>query len=199
MVDLSKTIEPKSDQTSADDLVAGPRTIQVTGVEAGTTEQPIIVHYKGDNGRPYKPCKSMRRLMVKMWGKNGDEYAGKSMTLFCDPTVTFGADAVGGIRISHMSHIERDETIMLTASRGKKKPYQVRRLKVEEPKPDKPAGNIKSARTTLKGAFSDDVETLLEGLRGQSWTEEEGAEIKRLAAEAKKRTRPQPAEDGDGF
>lgn len=179
MVDLSTTIEPKSDQTNADDLVGGPRTIKITRVSKGSADQPITINFEGDNGRPYKPCKSMRRLLVKLWGKDGDQYVGRSLTLFCDPTVTFGGDAVGGIRISHLSHIEQDETLMLTVTRGKKKPYQVRKLR--EP------GDIESARKALEAATAETLEDLLAGLRESSWSKSEQQEIKKLAGNVRAR------------
>ena len=63
MTDLSKTIDPKSDQLNSDDLIAGPITIRITKVSANLSspEQPISIFFEGDNGKPYKPCKSMRR------------------------------------------------------------------------------------------------------------------------------------------
>lgn len=105
MTDLSATIDPKSNQMNADDLIGGPKTITITRVSANqsSTEQPIAISYQGDNGKPYFPCKSMRRVLVSVWGKDGAAYAGRSLTLYRDPTVTWGGLAVGGIRISHMS------------------------------------------------------------------------------------------------
>lgn len=131
-VDLGATIAPKSDQLNADDLIVGPRTIVVTSVKArakgGPGEQPIAVHFDGDNGKPYLPCKSMRRVLVHCWGRDGGAYAGRSMTLFRDDTVVFGGVAVGGIRISHMSELPRAVTMSLTASQSTRKPYVVQPL-----------------------------------------------------------------------
>lgn len=129
-LDMGATIAPKSDQLNADDLIAGPRTITVTRVTGnqGSPEQPVNVFFEGDNGKPYRPCKSMRRVMVAAWGVNAAEYAGRSMTLYCDPGVTFGGMKVGGIRISHMSHIEREMQMALTASRAKRANYTVKPL-----------------------------------------------------------------------
>ncbi len=137
MTDLSKTIEAKSDQLNADDLMAGPRTIEITKVSANqsSSEQPIAIGYKGDNGRTFYPCKTVRRLLVSVWGANGNEYVGRSVTLYRDPTVKWGGMEVGGIRISHMSHIDKPVTIALTATRGNKKPTTVQPLVVrDEPK-----------------------------------------------------------------
>ena len=135
-MDMSQFTVPKSSQLNADDLGGGPRTITITKVGGtGNTEQPVAVNFDGDEGRPYFPCKSMRRVMIACWGKMATEYAGRSMTLYRDPTVTWGGMEVGGIRISHMSHIENDMTMALTATKKARKPYTVKVLRVEQPKP----------------------------------------------------------------
>ena len=126
---LRDTVVPKSDQLNADDLLAGAITIKVTAVTRGDGEQPISVHYENENGRPYKPCKSMRRVLIHAWGDDGRQWVGKSMTLYCDPDVQFGGVKVGGIRISHLSHIDRAMDIALTATRGKRTPYRIEVLK----------------------------------------------------------------------
>ena len=132
-MDLSQTIIPRSDQTNSDDLIGGPRTIRITSVSAGNAEQPVVIHYDGDNGRPYKPGKSMRRVLVLFWGPDSSAYIGRSLTLFRDPEVKFGGKDVGGIRISHMSHLARPEQVSLTVTRGKREPYIVQPL-AEDPK-----------------------------------------------------------------
>lgn len=133
MTDLSKTIAPKSDQLNADDLIAGPRTITITSVRGcEEADQPIAVHFEGDDRKPYKPCKSMRRVMVHVWGADGNAYPGKRMTLVCDPNVAFGGIKVGGIRISHMTGIDRDMTMALTVTRAQRKPYTVKPLSGED-------------------------------------------------------------------
>lgn len=138
MTDLSNTIIPKSDQMNADDLIAGPRTIKITGVKAdpGSSEQPILIHYEGDGGKPYKACKSMRRVMVAIWGADGSQFVGRSMTLYRDPTVRWGGLEVGGIRISHMSHMDAPVTMALTATKQSRKPYTVKPLVLDTKQSD---------------------------------------------------------------
>lgn len=130
MIDMGQTIAPKSDQLNADDLIAGPMTITVTRVSAvpSSSDQPVDIHFQGDGGKPYKPCKSMRRVMVAMWGADATRYVGRRMTLYRDPEVMFGGMKVGGIRISHMSHIDGPRTMALTATRASRKPYTVKPL-----------------------------------------------------------------------
>lgn len=136
MTDLHATIAPKSDQLNADDLIGRSITITVSKVAlCGEADQPVAVHYEGDNGKPWKPCKSMRRVMVHVWGGDGAKYAGRRMRLFRDDGVQWGGVAVGGIRISHMSDIDRDVTMALTATRSNRKPFTVKPLPPEKPDP----------------------------------------------------------------
>ena len=133
MINMLETIKPKSDQLNADDLIGGPRTVTVTRVSrCSGNDQPIAINYEGDDGKPYKPCKSMRRVLVRVWGDDGAAYVGRSMTLYCDPKVTYGGVEMGGIRISHMSDIKGDITMALTANKTSRKPYTVRPLQVQK-------------------------------------------------------------------
>jgi len=136
MIDISQTTAPKSDQLNADDLIGGPRTITITRVSANEGgDQPINVFFEGDDNKPFRPCKGVRRVMMAVWGNDGSTYAGKSMTIWRDPDVTWGGMAVGGIRISHMSHMDRDTTLAVTESKTKRKPLVVKMLRVEAPTP----------------------------------------------------------------
>ena len=126
MIDISKTVAPKSDQLNADDLIAGPRTITVTSVKLVAEDQPVAIHFSGDEGKAYKPCKSMRRVLVRAWGADASKYVGRIMTLYLDESVRFGGAAVGGIRISHMSDISGPLTMALTATRAVKKAFTVK-------------------------------------------------------------------------
>ena len=129
-MDLSKTIEPKSDQMNAEDFIGkGSKTIiitKVTGNDDG--QQPVSIYYEGDGGKPYKPCKTCRRILVSVWGADGGKYAGRSLTLYRDANVKFGGIDVGGIRISHMSDIDAPVTMALSVSKANKKPFTVHPL-----------------------------------------------------------------------
>lgn len=153
MVDMSQTVAPKSDQLNADDLIGGPRTIKITRVSAApeTPDQPVAIYFEGDNGKPYKPCKSMRRVFITVWGADAKQYAGRSLTIYRDGEVAFGGMKVGGIRISHMSDMQNDMTFALTVTKAKRSPYTVRRLVVQEkPKPaPEPAGMTADEAMTL--------------------------------------------------
>ena len=127
-MDMTSTIQPRSDQLNADDLLTGPMTVTIAEVTQGNAEQPVNVNTVETPGRPYKPSKSMRRVMVAAWGKDATAYAGRRLTLYCNPEIKFGGAKVGGIEISHMSDIDGDLKVSLTATRGKKKLHTVKPL-----------------------------------------------------------------------
>lgn len=147
-MNLENTIIPKSDQTNADDLITGPRTIKITAVNIGNKEQPVSIRYEGDDGRPYKPSKGMRRALIVMWGKESQAFLGRSLTIYRDPEVMFGKDPVGGIKISHASNIPGPIEILLTVSRGYRKPFTI--LPLDAPPEEKPCPltNLPSAWLT---------------------------------------------------
>lgn len=186
MTDLSETITAKSDQLNSDDLLSGPITVRVSKVTGTQGDQPISIHYDGDQGKPWKPCKGMRRVLVALWGTKGDDYVGRSLILYRDGSVKWGGIEVGGIRISHMSHIEADATLALTEKKGSKRPFTVRRLAetqrkqappTEQPKEEKPPGNITEALATI-ASWTDTPEALKKGLESRAWTKEERLQIK---------------------
>jgi len=131
-MDISGTIAAKSDQLNAEDLISGPRVVTVEKVTKGSAEQPVNIHLTEFPGRPFRPCLTMRRVLVAAWGKDASEYTGRKMLLYNDPAVRFGGQETGGIRISALSHIDTRLTLALTVTRGRRAPFTV------DPLPDAP-------------------------------------------------------------
>jgi hypothetical protein len=132
--DISDTLAPNSDQLDAVDLLGGPQNFTISRVSKGNPEQPVQIHL-AEFDRPWRPGKSMRRVMVACWGPDANQYIGRSIRLWCDPKVAFGGQDVGGVRILALSHIDKPRGIPLLVSRGKSATYKVDVLKVEAPKP----------------------------------------------------------------
>jgi hypothetical protein len=127
--DLRSTIIPRSDQLNSEQLLGGPMIITVSEVRLGSgEEQPVSIFYDADPARPFKPCKTMRKVLILAWGPDGTQWVGKSMELYCDPSVKFGGEVVGGIRISRLSDIPRDIKVSLTATKGRKAMHEIRPL-----------------------------------------------------------------------
>lgn len=162
--DMRAAITPKSDQLNADDLIVGQSiTIKIRKVVvASSAEQKVSIFFDGDENKPYKPGKSMSRVLAQMWGLDSSKYVGKYLTLYKDPEVTWAGIKVGGLRISHMSDIEMATSLPLTASKGNKKMFTVKPLKInqaasnpapkQEPKKDPPAeeSNVAGPETSTE-------------------------------------------------
>jgi hypothetical protein len=162
--DLRHTIIPKSDQLNSEQLLGGSIIVTITDVRAGGgADQPLSVHYEGENGRPYKPCKTMRKVLIHAWGSDGTQWPGRSLELYNEPSIKFGGETVGGIRISRMTDIpEKGIRVSLTATRGKKALHEIKLLRlgsVETPSADFSDAHtiaIQTAETleALKEAFT---------------------------------------------
>ncbi|NKU37726.1 hypothetical protein [Prescottella equi] len=135
-MDLTESIAPKSDQLNAEDLLSGPRTVQIESVTKGSAEQPVNIHLVEFPGRPFRPSKTVRRILVSAWGPDASTYVGRRMSLYRDASVRFGGQEVGGIRVSHLSHIDKRLTLALTVTRGRRTPHVV------EPLPDAPRSDV---------------------------------------------------------
>ena len=127
-MDISESLAANSAQQNADEYLAGPKTVTVSEVKKGTAEQPVDVHLVEFPGKPFKPAKSVRRVLAAAWGTDASQWAGRRLTIYCDPDVKYAGKAVGGLRVSHVSHIDKPVTVALTVTRGKREPFTVHPL-----------------------------------------------------------------------
>jgi len=126
-IDVSGTIQSKSDQLNVDDMLGQERLITIEGVNVvNDPQQPIHIYYAGGNNIPYKPALTVRRILIALWGSDASLWAGRSMNLYVDQSVSYGKQKnIGGIRVNAMSHIQGKATLKLTASRGIKKEHTI--------------------------------------------------------------------------
>jgi hypothetical protein len=133
MLDVSSTILSKSDQLNASDLIGNEMILTVSGVHlVSSPDQPMIINYIDDDGRPYKPCKSMRRVLVGLWGKDASQWIGRSVGVYNEPSVKWAGKEEGGVRIKSMSHIEKNKSVTTSESKHKKTTYLISVLQVEQ-------------------------------------------------------------------
>ena len=138
-MDISDSLAANSNQQNYDEFLAGPKTVTVSEVKKGTAEQPVEVHLVEFPGKPFKPAKTVRRLLAKVWGTDASQWAGRRLTIYGDPDVRYGGKAVGGLRVSHVSHIDKPVEVLLTESRGKKRSHTVHPLAETAPTPYAPS------------------------------------------------------------
>lgn len=132
-MDMNDTIVPKSDQMNADEFMPhgpdGARDFTITEVRISEAEQPVWIYF-AEHPQPWKPALTVRRLLVLGWGPDQTTYIGRRVRLFNDPKIKWAGKEVGGIRMSHMSHIKKKITASLSETKGKRVPHVV------EPLPD---------------------------------------------------------------
>ena len=131
-MDISDTLQPNSDQLDAIELVSGPRDFTIKDVSRGNAEQPVNIHLH-ELDRPWRPGKSMRRVLAACWGTDATAYIGRRVRLYMDPSIMFGKEKVGGTRIAALSHPDEQKSIPLLISRGKSAMFTVQPLAQTEP------------------------------------------------------------------
>lgn len=135
-MDITDALAPASDQLDAVELV-NPRTFTIdTGSALGKRDGKVVAEIRlVDFPRVWRPSKGMLDVLAACWGTDGKQYVGRSVTLYNDPEVMFGRDKVGGIRISHLSHIDgpRDVRIRATGGAGRKQTWRVNPLTASAP------------------------------------------------------------------
>ena len=130
MNDMSAVIIAKSDQINADDLISGPRIVTIAAVRISPgTEQPVEMRLEGSD-KLFRPCKTVSRVIVGLWGPDASQYVGKSLRLFRDPNVTWAGVKVGGIRIDQASDIDGEKTLVVKESQKASKLHKIKPLKI---------------------------------------------------------------------
>ena len=140
--DIMKAMEARSDQLNAVDLIAGPITVKIVNARKGDDKKQIVVlDIEGYKGKPFKPCKTMLRIMAEVWKHDTDtkmrpeRWIGQSMTLYRDPDVKWQGDKVGGIRISHLSGLDEPRVFLVTETRGRTVEKVIHPIKTSVPSP----------------------------------------------------------------
>lgn len=124
--DFATTTQAKSDQMNAVDLVAGPVAYRITAIRmTGSADQPVAISVDGHK-QPWKPSKTFRRVLLLLWpDAEPSDWVGRDVVLWCDPEIKWAAEKVGGIAISHASHIKERKTFLLAESKSKRKTITV--------------------------------------------------------------------------
>jgi hypothetical protein len=166
MPSLTAASAPKSDQLNADDLTAVDLVLRIEHVEVhARPEQPVEVWgvnvATGDRVvRPWRPCKTMIRVLAALYGDDSEALVGKTIQLYRDPTAAYGGKEVGGIRIKAAGGIDKPKGIPVTTTRGKRDVYRVEPLRLPEPKQpaasQQPADPLAATRAYLRERKVDD-------------------------------------------
>lgn len=147
------TAEPRSDQWNADDFIGSARTFTIAGVKVGAAEQKYDIELVEGEGRVWRPPLTVLRLLISAWGDEAATWAGRRVTLYRDESIKFGSDAVGGIRVSHMSDLPggKSLTVKLTSRRGQRASHTV------QPLPDSPPAITDDAMTEFEMRIAESL------------------------------------------
>jgi hypothetical protein len=133
-IDVSHTIISKSDQLNATDLPPGDSILKIVNVKvAADKDQPVQILIEGYEGRPYKPCLSMRRVLIAAWGQYAETWIGQSIAVYCENSVLWAGKEVGGIRITSLTGIDKEVRVPITINRYERGIYLVQPLIISEP------------------------------------------------------------------
>ena len=188
-LDVTKMCAAKSDQINAIDLISGPRIAKITDVKIFTeTDQPIHVILDGDTKRPWKCSKTSVRTLAALYSHDASKWIGKHIEIYCDETVLWGGQPVGGVRQSKAEGITSPKRLQLTRSRQKKESVVINPLTEDAIKahyesvtaPTPPAIDRGQLRAQMEAVASDAQ------AKGKWWrglTEEEQAVVREMAAE----------------
>lgn len=124
-MDISKTLLAKSDRLNAADLSGAPIVATIENVRQGDGTKPVIIDLVGMNGRPWIPSLGMRRIIAKAWGTETNDWIGRLVKLVNNPDVVYAGQAVGGVEVIAMSHIEKAFTLPKRVSQKKTVPHHV--------------------------------------------------------------------------
>lgn len=134
---ISAILTANVDQLIADDFkpsgqFGGPREFTIVSVavkERKAKQQSMTITIEGH--LPFRPCLTMQRALAEAWGLNVRKWAGRRVRLYRDGTVPNpdGVKNAGGIRINGLTDIpEEGLTLLLTSTRGQKKPWTIEYL-----------------------------------------------------------------------
>lgn len=111
-------IKKNTDQLNYEDFLGGvTRIVTIAKVEKGRKEAQYDIAIEGDD-RYWRPPATVLKLLRLAYGDEGADWVGKSARLYGDPEVKMKGVKVGGIRVSHLSHIEKPLSASLTVTRG---------------------------------------------------------------------------------
>jgi hypothetical protein len=154
-MDMTASIEARSDQINADDLIGGPMLVTISEVVQGKADQPFDFKLVEHPKKAYRPNKSMRRVLVALWGSETSPYAGRQLVLYREPTVKWAGEPVGGIRISHASHIAEQREVWAQTTRGHRERFVIEPLATQAPPAEEQQPMASSTQGRMFALFTE--------------------------------------------
>ncbi|MET0887723.1 MAG: hypothetical protein ABWX92_14880 [Mycetocola sp.] len=136
MPDITDTLKADSTQLNAIDFPPGTSrtyTVESVRVVPSAKDRPVNIRLAEDpDGREFRPSKGMRRILAACWTPDSDKWVGKRLTIYADPSVRYAGKSIGGLKVSHVSHIDAAKKLPLRESES------VTTIHTVQPLPDAP-------------------------------------------------------------
>lgn len=120
MPDITDTLKADSTQLNAIDFPPGTSrtyTVESVRVVPSAKDRPVNIRLAEDpDGREFRPSKGMRRILAACWGPDSDTWVGRRFTVYADPSVRYAGKSIGGLKVSHVSHIDVAKKLPLRES-----------------------------------------------------------------------------------
>lgn len=154
MTDISHTLIAKSDQLNAVDVIGAEKVLTITSVDVKQSgDQPVIIHYEGEAGRPWKPCLTVRRILSELWTRQSDNWVGQSVSVHRDPTVKWAGEPHGGIRPHAATGLDSTVVIKLKEERGgKPKAFEIKPLRMTTATKSEPRAVVQFSMENYRAA-----------------------------------------------
>jgi hypothetical protein len=125
-------IKKNTDQLNYEDFIGGvTRIVTIAGVSKGRKEAQYDIAIEGDD-RYWRPPATVLKLLALAYGLEAADWVGKSANLYGDPDVKMKGVKVGGIRVSHLSHLDGPLSASLTVTRGQSATFTIQPLTRED-------------------------------------------------------------------
>lgn len=132
-MNIREFVKIKSDRLNYEDFIMGPQdfTIARLGKKIDQGTPRLLMFFEGREETPYWASKGMLKCLSNPegWGESEfSEWIGRKVRLFGEPTVVYAGKEIGGIQISHISHIKEAYSTKITLRRGVRIDYVIEPL-----------------------------------------------------------------------
>ena len=156
-------VRKNTDQLNYEDFLGGAtRVVTITKVDKGRKEAQYDISIEGD-ARYWRPPATVLKLLVLAYGEDDSNWIGKRAQLFGDPDVKMKGVKVGGIRVSHLSHLDGPLTESLTVTRGQSAIFTIHPITERDMKILDLRAEYKTATPERQAAIVAEVNEINEG------------------------------------
>ena len=122
-MNIREFVTIKSDRLNYENFIMGAKEFTISKLAKKTDQGKarLLIYFEGYESTPYWPSLGMIKCLSSPdgWGDAPfSDWIGRRMTLFGEPTVVYAGKEIGGIQISHISHIKGEYSTKITLRRG---------------------------------------------------------------------------------